>query len=368
MSPTSTIISRLRLSIIVPFHRNLPHLTRCLAAFEPLPSDVELIVVADGAMVDCEALVKRTGGRLLSVPGPSGPAVARNRGAAIARGEVLVFVDADVVIAQENLALLAERFTARPEIAALFGAYDEDPPEPHFVSQYKNLAHSYIHQVSNPRAQTFWAGFGAIRAAVFRKVGGFDERFTRPCIEDIELGYRLVAAGHQVLLDHHLRVRHLKRWTLRSLVASDILDRGIPWTQLILRFGRFHNDLNLKSAYRVSVALSYVLPVLLGLGIWDRRFLLGALPVVGVLYYSNRRFYRYFIQRRGIWFAVRVIPLHYLHHLYNGISFAVGTSLFLAQRTWGLRLPGALPLEPWSKRHDRTELRSAPETASTVRS
>jgi hypothetical protein len=235
-------------------------------------------------------------------------------------------------------------------VAAVFGAYDEDPPERHFISQYKNLAHSFIHQTSNAVAQTFWAGFGAIRAEVFRAMGGFDERYRRPCIEDIDLGYRLAAAGHLVLLDHELRVSHLKRWTFRSMLASDILDRGIPWTQLILRSGRFHNDLNLRSAYRFSVAVSYVLPVLLAAALFNPWFLLAAAGAIGVLYHSNRKFYRYFVSRRGLWFTLRVIPVHYLYHLYNGVSFALGSMMYFAQRRFGIRLPGALPLEPWNGR------------------
>jgi glycosyltransferase involved in cell wall biosynthesis len=355
-------LGHLRLSIIIPFHRNLDQLGRCLAALAQRPSATEVIVVADGAVDDCRQLAADHGATVLPIPGPNGPAVARNRGAAVARGEVLAFVDADVAIEPENLRRLDALFRAQPDVAAVFGAYDEDPPEPHFVSQYKNLAHSFIHQTSNVVAQTFWAGFGAIRAHVFHSVGGFDERYRRPCIEDIDLGYRLAGAGHLVLLDHELRVRHLKRWTFRSMLVSDIRDRGIPWTQLILRSGRFNNDLNLRSAYRISVALSYVLPVLLVASFFNALFLVPAGACVGVLYHSNRRFYRYFMSRRGIWFTLRVIPIHYLYHLYNGVSFALGSAIYMLHSRFGVELPGALPLEPWpapSARPADTSERSA---------
>jgi len=54
-------------------------------------------------------------------------------------------------------------------------------------------------------------------------------------------------------------------------------------------------------------------------------------------------YYRFFLEKRGVGFALRVFPLHVLYHLYNGISFAVGTTLFVAARRFGLSLPGALP-------------------------
>lgn len=335
-------------SIVVPFHRGLHDLERCLRAFHPLPPGLELIVVADGAVQDCGPIVKEVGGRLLEIQGPAGPAVARNRGAAAARGEVLIFVDSDVVVAPDALARIRDTFTREPATQAMFGTYDDVPGAANFVSQYKNLAHAFVHRSSSTVATTFWSGLGAIRTRAFWSVGGFDERFPRPCIEDIDLGYRLHAEGNAIRLDHDLRGCHLKRWTVRSMIASDILDRGIPWTQLIMRAGRVHNDLNIKSAYRVSVALAYALILILALSLTDVRWLLAAVPAAWLLYLLNRRFYTFFIQAKGIVFALRLLPLHYLYHLYNGVSFALGTAIYYGARARGGPVPGALPFTPWT--------------------
>jgi hypothetical protein len=258
-----------------------------------------------------------------------------------------VFIDSDVVVTRSAIDRLSDIFANEPDVAAVFGAYDEEPAERNFISQYKNLSHSFIHQSSSAVAHTFWAGFGAVRADVFAEVGGFDERFTRPCIEDIDLGYRLTAAGHVVRLDHELRACHLKRWTWRSMIQSDVFDRGIPWTQLILRFGRFSNDLNLKSGYRACVVLSYLLPMALAASFLSAWFLMLAAAWVSTLAYLGRRFYGYFMRQRGWWFAVRVFPLHYVYHLYNGFSFLTGSSLYLAVKWFNVSLPGALPITPW---------------------
>jgi glycosyltransferase involved in cell wall biosynthesis len=336
----------MRVSIIVPFHRNLPFLERCLEAVTPLPHGWELIIAGDAPVDDCQLLAARFKARLLNLPGPRGPAVARNRAAEVARGEILVFIDADVVASKGAVARAAKIFQHEPDTFAVFGAYDEAPDDPGFISQYKNLAHSFIHQSSATIAQTFWAGFGAVRRREFLSVGGFDERFLRPSVEDIDLGYRLTAAGFRVKLDPSLRACHLKRWTLGSLIVSDIRDRGIPWTQLILRFGRFNSDLNLKSTYRACVVLSYLLLLLVGLAFVDPRFLWPVPVLAASLVLLSPRYYRYFYRRRGLWFVMRVFPVHYLYHLYNGLSFAVGSALYNLNRA-GVQLPGALPLEPW---------------------
>ena len=325
----------------------------------PLPRDAEVIVVADGGADGCSSVAAGRGARVVEIAGPSGPAVARNAGAERATGDILVFIDADVVASPDALGRIRVLFDSQPEVSAAFGAYDEWPAEPNLVSQYKNLAHSYVHQMSGPVVQTFWGGFSAIRRSVFREIGGFDERFRRPSVEDIELGYRLAAAGHRVLLDPSLSVCHLKRWTLRSLLASDIMDRGIPWTQLILRFGRVHNDLNLRSGYRVSVVLTYAFAGLSVVSIAQPMYWWPALLAVTGVYVLNRRFFSYLTRLRGPGFAIRAAPLHILYHFYNGLSFCLGTTIYFAHRWLGVRLPGAVPITRWQGQTMRAH---SPET------
>jgi GT2 family glycosyltransferase len=336
-----------RLSVIVPFHRNLSQLARCLRPLADRPPDSELIVVADGAVEDCQGPVTEARGALMEISGPVGPAIARNRGAARARGEILLFVDSDVVVPPEIVRRLVDIFDTQPEIDAVFGAYDEEPGDAGYVSQYKNLAHSFVHQSSQSDARTFWAGFGAVRRPVFVDAGGFDERFRRPSMEDIDLGYRMWRRGRRILMDHTLRVCHLKRWTIRSLVMTDIFDRGIPWTQLIIREGRLDDDLNIRVSQRASVVLAFLLVGLL-VGTWWRPWLLvPAAASAALLVGLSWPLYQFFLSRRGPLFTLGVFPLQLLYHLYNGLSFAIGAGVFLAERWLGLRLPGAVPQTRW---------------------
>jgi GT2 family glycosyltransferase len=296
---------------------------------------------------DCSALAASHGARVVTIEGPRGPAVARNAAARIATGDVLIFVDADVMVSRRGLERMMRLFDQHPDVAAAFGAYDDEPDHPAFVSQYKNLSHAFIHRSSARRARTFWAGFGGVRREAFQRVGGFDERFERPSVEDIDLGYRLTAAGCHVVLDAELSARHLKRWTLRSAIVSDVCDRGIPWTQLLLRYGAIANDLNLRREYRWSVALSHLAVACLVAALADWRFAGGTLACLAALTILNRRYYTFFYRKRGAWFAARVWPLHLLHHFGNGVSFVAGSMLFAASRYLRLRLPGTLPSDPW---------------------
>src|SRR4029450_7930169 len=108
-----------------------------------------------------------------------------------------VFCDADGAAAEDALSGMSRILEQDASIAAVFGAYDLAPPQPNFMSQYRNLSHACVHESGNPEAATFWAGLGAIRAEAFRAVGGFDERFARPSVEDIDLGYRVARAAER---------------------------------------------------------------------------------------------------------------------------------------------------------------------------
>jgi GT2 family glycosyltransferase len=307
----------------------------------------EILVAADGAVDDCRSLAAASGARVIVIAGPSGPAVARNRAAAEATGDVLVFVDADVVATPDALAGMCQLLESEPDIAGVFGAYGLKPPESNLMSQYKNLSHAYIHEAGNREATTFWAGLGAMRTSVFRQVGGFDERFRRPSVEDIDLGYRVSRAGHRLRLDPRFRGEHLKRWTIWSSIATDIRARGIPWTQLIFKYRALSNDLNTRLSLRWSVVLVYVLVGSLLATIATPRAGLPAFGALLAIVTLNCRYYRWIARQRGFVFAVKVLPAHVLHHFCNGVSFTVGTTMYLCSRL-GIRLPGALPACPWT--------------------
>src|SRR5262245_22134144 len=99
-----------RFSFIVPFHRGLSMLARCLEALDARPAGSEVIVAADGAVDDCRLIALRHHARIAYLSEPAGPSVARNVAAAAAGSDVLVFVDADVLVSKAALKRLAQIF------------------------------------------------------------------------------------------------------------------------------------------------------------------------------------------------------------------------------------------------------------------
>ncbi len=326
--------SAVQLSVIVPVKNGRDYLPRCLDAI--MKSEYrcfEIIVVDDGSTDDTPLIASQRGIRCISLPEAIGPAGARNRGVLEASGEIMVFVDCDVLLPANALGLIAADFDQDPELAALFGSYDDEPAWTSFLSQYKNLMHHYVHQVSSESAVSFWAGCGAIRRSVFDEFGGFDAAAYRvPSIEDIALGHRMNCAGRKIRLDKRLQAKHLKRWTVSSLLRADIACRAVPWSQLILRSRQLPRDLNLTyaarfSAFLVDFLLGVVLLLILraaGISIIPAAPLLALLILsIVTLVVLNRDVYAFFFRKRGFWFALGVVPWHWLYYLYSSGTFAI---------------------------------------------
>jgi glycosyltransferase involved in cell wall biosynthesis len=322
----------MRISVIVPVFNGASTLATCLTAverarFEPM----ECIVVDDGSDDGSGQIAASFGCTVLSTGGRFGPARARNLGVAAAGGDLLIFLDADVAVHADALQRIADRFGQNADLDALIGSYDDSPTDPGFVSQFKNLMHSYVHHRGKPKAVTFWGGCGAVKSSVFRQHGGLDESYRRPSIEDIEFGFRLMHAGRKLALDPGIQCSHLKKWTFWGMVRTDVLQRGIPWTELILRTRFLPDDLNLAWSQRISVALMALLAVLLSAGLWqmaNRQVPLAALAgvagipaLIGALNYP---FQRFLLSRRGWGFSLLAFPLLLIYYFYCGLAFVLG--------------------------------------------
>jgi GT2 family glycosyltransferase len=281
-----------RVAAVVPATDRPPTLAVCLKALEAAAEPPEQVIV-------------------VSDPPGLGPAAARNRGAARARCELLVFIDSDVAVHPDTFVRIRRTFAQNPGVAAVFGSYDDDPAEPDLVSGFRNLLHHHVHTQAAGPASTFWAGLGAIRAEVFEKVGGFDERrYPWPSIEDIELGARLHAGGYSVLLDPGIQGKHMKRWTLTSMIRTDFSRRGIPWAELVLARESDPEALNLGLRHRLSALASFSLLVSLGL----RRYRVAAASAAAFTV-LNRDFYVLVARRRGAAHAGGGVVLHLTHSL-----------------------------------------------------
>ena len=302
----------LRLSVVVPAHESAGDVEYCIAALEAssLPRDEwELILINDRE--------KR------------GPAFARNRGVEKAAAGIVAFVDSDVMVHRDALSRMLSILEPDTGPAAVFGSYDAAPTEKGVVSRYRNLLHHFVHQRSPGHVESFWAGCGGIRKAVFESVGGFDEtRFTRPEIEDVELGYRLRDAGHEIILDPRIQCTHRKRWTLAGMIGSDFTRRGLPWTRLLVERGMLLSprglSLGLSERLSAGAAVLSVLSFAAAAMTNSASLAYVAFTALSAFVLANLPLLKFLASTNGAVFAIASIPLHLAYSLTATSAFVIG--------------------------------------------
>jgi GT2 family glycosyltransferase len=271
------------------------------------------MVVLDGWETDRLEKFTVTGRVSVHSHASAGPAACRDFGARLATNEWLCFVDSDVLVRADSfdktIAILSDC-----EDDGLIGSYDQRPEAGSTVSRFRNLLHHYHHQRNHGIPGVFWGAFGIVRRSAYFAVGGFDTSFRRASVEDIELGYRLAEHGYVVRIRSEVQVCHLKRWTLKHMIHTDIFLRAKPWTILMRRYDR-RNDrpLNTSAREQLSAALACLTPMALtGLPISRWALPVSILSLICFMVVQID-YYRFARQQFSL---VRLPQIVLLHHIY----------------------------------------------------
>lgn len=327
------------LSIVIPYYNGqekLENLLQSLRKSKKTPS-YEVLVVDDGSVPALSfsrrresALLKRgfpiiRSGmtRIIHLRHNKGPAIARNRGAAAARGKFLVFLDGDVEVFPDTLANIAKIYREDPDIVALTGVWVKEQKSHDFFPNFKALRDwSYwIHE----RDQSgyyflFSTRIASIKKTVFQRLGGFNETYPAPLVEDIELTYR-IARRYAIIFAPHVRVRHEFEgfWP----IATKYFWRTYYWTKLYQSRKKFDP---VATTWWESVtalsgvgALGFLVIVLLSylVHLGYVGYLWGIFTILAVTHLVMLRKFLWFVYReKGAWFAVRSLGVGLLLYLF----------------------------------------------------
>jgi glycosyltransferase involved in cell wall biosynthesis len=322
----------LRLSVIVSVRDSESTLREALAAVRAsdLPRDsYEIIVVDDGSADASVAIAARYADTVVKLSGRgSGPAYARNRGVELARGAVVAFVDGDVVVRPDTLSRMLAILVERPDIDAVSASHADTSGAPNFVSQYWNLLLRFGEERHSAHCAQFAPGCGAVRRNTFLSAGMYDEwRFATACLENVELGQRLLGLGYGVLLSSDLKVTHLKQWHLAS-VCREVWFRS----RLLARslgYSRMSAAAPSEVVFTLSRALTPALPLLTTLMLaaafvpTPHPTAKGGAALIALLL-TNLPVHRFYASARGLGFALLSAPLHIFVQIVAAVALCTG--------------------------------------------
>ncbi len=211
------------ISVIIPTYERVGQLSVCLGALaaQGYPRDrFEVLVVDDGSATSPEASVEtfrqQLNVRLLKQL-HSGPAAARNYGAAYAKGSFLAFTDDDCAPAPGWLQSLATCFVSCSDCVLGGRTINELANNPY--STVSQLVVDYLYARWNPdpmHATFFTSNNLALPAKCFQAVGGFDTGWTRAAGEDRDLCDRLIARGYRLIYAPDALVCHAHPLTFQT--------------------------------------------------------------------------------------------------------------------------------------------------------
>lgn len=256
-----------QVSIILPVRDGAHYLERTLPVLRrELPPGWEIIVVDDHSSDASRRIAVGYADRVIDSPGRANDSLARNGGVRVARGEILVFIDADIRVSRGALETLVGALRL-PGTTMTVGLYSEDAGLRSVCGRYKNLwvRHSYLK--SDTELRWMNTAFAAIRRRDFEATGDYEAfEGCRWGGSDIDFGRRVADRGGRVVLLKDLAVDHLKEMSFLALMRNDF-NRTRGFFRMALLSGELRRVAggrpygNIKPGFMLGVVSAALVPV-----------------------------------------------------------------------------------------------------------
>lgn len=300
------------ISILVCSHNNAPLLEQCLYAIrQSILSNYELIVVDDCSIDNSAEIAYKYADTVKKFTTHRGRSAARNQAYQVSCGDILVFIDADVIIFPDALNNILQHFCDNPEISALTGMLSKDHYNENFFSVYKNLYMHYIFSKLPDQVTFLYGSIHAIKRNAFLPFGD-----VAAIADDTALGQQLYTNGKKISFLKHLEVIHLKHYTMKQFFQNDyeipfdmakIFIRFKGWQQLGKNNTGFIHS---SRSQLISVAISYNILLLLSF-----KFILPAIILFAIWFLLNWHFLAFLYREKGVSFLLAALPITLTDHL-----------------------------------------------------
>jgi glycosyltransferase involved in cell wall biosynthesis len=287
--------------------------------------DYEVIVVDDCSSDNTEAVFKCYPVKSIKLPVNSGSAAARNKGAELAQGDILVFFDADIEIEPDTLGKIAGSFEKNPDIKVLVGTYSDEPVNKGDFPRFKALWFASLFDSKAVYTDSLEGFCTAIHKEVFKEVGGFNPFFKNSSAEDYELGCRL-RRKYKIHFAADIKVRHNFPGFFKN--AACFFRRAYDFMPFFLGQERQHrgSTFNRDGLASICALLSFTVLPFIFLGFTAAKILFLLLFAAFVLVGS--KFIKLAFVKEGAFFGISAVAIYYINSIILGIAIVLGLSRY----------------------------------------
>lgn len=325
------------ISIVIPTYNSDKLIANLLdSVFKSRVNDFEVIIVDDCSTDKTVEIVKNYPVKLVELRENSGPAKARNAGVKAAKGNIIFFLDADVIVMDGTIKEVEDYFDKNPLSNCVIGICTKEPLNEGFVPRYMALF-EYIH-LSGSKAEkvsVFSPRCGAVRTDFFKKMGGFNEKYAGADVEDFEFARRINKVD-RIVLNRKMIVKH--QFAGFKQAMKNYFKRAIMWVHLFIKERRLDNaGPSVPSNGIAAIAAFSSFSALL-----IAPFICAAFYIfiffICVYLISITRWLKFMLNEAGLTFALRAVLLNYILgiNIMIAVIFALITHPFKASQKFRL--------------------------------
>ncbi len=289
------------ISIVIPVYNSASTLKECLdAIFNSNFKNFEVIVVSDKSPDDSVNIAKKYSAKIIELDENKGPAFARNKGAEMAKGDIILFLDSDVIIETDSLNLIDDEFSSN-NVDGIQGIYSHNPDYKYTATQfYQSYLCYYVWPKEKKYVSTLVTACFGIRKKIFNELNGFDTKMKNASCEDEKFGYELIKNGFKIVILRNVQVIHRVNYNILKFIKRRFI-QDVDRIRFYLREKTYTNKIKQKNYSKVIIGI-----FILGL------ILLTALSL-------------FFFNSAIIWYFLIMLNLIYIFLHFNFLKFASNT-------------------------------------------
>lgn len=315
------------ISIVIPTYnasRFIPGLLNSI--FDQTVDDMEVIIVDDCSTDDTVELAKEHPVKVIKMEENVGPAKARNIGVKEAKGDIIFFLDADVIVLDGTLQAVKDHFEKDLSAKCVIGICSTDSLNEGFVPHYMAMF-EYIHLLGTEGAEVsvFAPRCGAIKRDFFLEIGAYNESYKGADVEDFELARR-VNRTDPIMLNEKMLVRH--QFANFRQALRNYFKRTVMWVHLFFKEKKLDNAGPTAPSNGIAAICAFTSFIIL--------LLIPAVPALKntfiflllIFLIANLKWWNFMRKEAGLLFAIRALFLNYLLGIVIMTAAAYGVLIY----------------------------------------